>query len=301
MHYPEVEGLGNIVITDLQLVFDRITQLITSCFTFKELKSASSEKEFRDNGRFSESHVKQLSSRKGDPLTPTRLVSLLKHLHIVAGPMKIKVGRKTENYYFMPCALKPAPVEEEQRDESICPAPLTIYFECGYIPVGVFCCLVVYLLSQMSKSELEWKLHDKVVHHRNKITFKVGKYHDCITLISRATYLEAWVKRKDGLTPKLSLDVLCEQIISTLHRGLKTVTQSLHYTYKSRHFFGFTCSCPECHTLPCHPAIVDEYGIAAECVLSDYVMSLQERRHLVWSTKVYSLFPCIHYILCNTH
>ena len=301
MHYPEVEGLGNIVITDLQLVFDRITQLITSCFTFKELGSASSEKEFRDNGRFSESHVKQLSSRKGDPLTPTRLVSLLKHLHIVAGPMKIKVGRKTEKYYFMPCALKPAPVEEEQRDQFICPAPLTIYFECGYTPVGVFCCLIVYLLSQTSKSELEWKLNDKIVHHRNKITFKVGKCYDCVTLISRATYLEVWVNRRDNLTPELTLDVLCKQIISTLHRGLETVTQSLHYTYKSCHFFGFPCCCPEYHTLPSHPAVVNEKGIAAECVLSDYVMSLQERRHLVWSTKVYSLFPCIHYILCNTH
>ena len=298
MYYPEVEGLGNIIITDLQLVFDRITQLITSCFTFEELGSVSSEKEFRDNGRFSESHVKQLSSRKGDPLTPTRLVSLLKHLHIVAGPMKIKVGRKTENYYFMPCALKPAPVEEEQRDESICPAPLTIYFECGYTPVGVFCCLVVYLLSQTSKSELEWKLHDKIVHHRNKITFIISKYYDRITLISRATYLEVWVDQK---TPKLSLDVLCEQIISTLHRGLETVTQSLHYTYKSHHFFGFICCCPECHSVPSHPAVVDENDLAAECVLTREVMRLQERRHLVWSTKVYSLFPCIHYILCNTY
>ena len=298
MHYPEVEGLGNIVITDLQLVFDRITQLITSCFTFKELGSASSEKEFHDNGRFSESHVKQLSSKKRDPLTPTILVSLLKHLHIVAGPMKIKVGRKTENYYFMPCALKPASVEEEQRDESICPAPLTIYFECGYTPVGVFCCLVVYFLSQTSKSELEWELHDKIVHHRNKITFIIGKYHDRITLISRATYLEVWV---DQMTPKLSLDVLCEQIISTLHRGLETVTQSLHYTYKSRHFFGFPCCCPEYHTLPSHPAIVDVNDLAAECVLTREVMHLKERRHLVWSTKVYSLFPCIHYILCNTY
>ena len=298
MHYPEVEGLGNIVITDLQLVFDRITHLITSCFTFEELGNASFEKEFSDNGRFSKSLVKQLSSRKGDPLTPTRLVSLLKHLHIVAGPMKIKVGRKIENYYFMPCALKPTPVEEEQRDESICPAPLTIYFECGYTPVGVFCCLVVYLLSQTSKSELEWKLHDKIVHHRNKITFIISKYYDRITLISRATFLEVWVDQK---TPKLSLDVLCEQIISTLHRGLETVTQSLHYTYKSCHFFGFICCCPECHSLPSHPAIVDVNDLAAECVLTREVMRLQERRHLVWSTKVYSLFPCIHYILCNTY
>ena len=302
MHYPEVEGLGNIVITDLQLVFDRITQLITSCFTFKELGSASSEKEFRDNGRFSESHVKQLSSRyRKDHLTPTRLVSLLKHLHIVAGPMKIKVGRKTENYYFMPCALKPAPVEEEQRDQSICPAPLAIYFECGYTPVGVFCCLVVYLLSQTLKSELEWKLNDKIVHHRNKITFKVGEYHDRVTLISRATYFEVWVDRRDDLIPKLSLDILCEQIISTLHRGLKKVTQSLHYTYQSHHFFGFPCCCPGCYSLSPHPAVVDKKGIAAECVLTDDIMPLQERRHLVWSTKVYSLFPCIHYILCNTY
>ena len=298
MHYPEVEGLGNIVITDLQLVFDRITQLITSCFTFEELGNASFEKEFCDNGRFRESHVKELSSRKGDPLTPTRLVSLLKHLHIVAGPMEIKVGRKTENYYFMPCALKPAPVEEEQRDESICPAPLTIYFECGYTPVGVFCCLVVYLLSQTSKSELEWKLRDKVVHHRNKITFNVGEYYDCVTLISRATYLEVWV---DQMTPKLSLDVLCEQIISTLHRGLETVTQSLHYTYKSCHFFGFPCCCLSCTSHPPHPAIVNKNDLAAECVLTGDLIFLQERRHLVWSTKVYSLFPCIHYILCNTH
>ena len=298
MHYPEVEGLGNIVITDLQLVFDRITHLITSCFTFEELGNAAFEKEFCDNGRFNESLVKQLSSKKGDPLTPTRLVSLLKHLHIVAGPMKIRVGCKSENYYFMPCALKPTPVEEEQRDESICPAPLTIYFECGYTPVGVFCCLVVYLLSQTSKSELEWKLHDKIGHHRNKITFIIGKYYDRITLISRATYLEVWV---DQITPKLLLDVLCEQIISTLHRGLETVTQSLHYTYKSHHFFGFTCCCPESHSLPSHPAIVDVNDLAAECVLTRKVMHLEERRHLVWSTKVYSLFPCIHYILCNTH
>ena len=53
--------------------------------------------------------------------------------------MEIKVGHKTKKYYFMPCAaLKPAPVEKEQRNQLICPAPLTIYFQCGYIPVGVF-------------------------------------------------------------------------------------------------------------------------------------------------------------------
>lgn len=56
-----------------------------------------------------------------------RLVSLQKHLHIVAGPMKSNVGRKTEKYYFMPCALKPITVEREHRDQSIYPGPLLIH------------------------------------------------------------------------------------------------------------------------------------------------------------------------------
>ena len=85
MHYPNVEGLEDIIITDLQLVFDRITNLITTCFTFEQLKSAAVRKEFRKNGRFSESQLDKISLRqKGDPLNTKRLVALLKHLYIVA-------------------------------------------------------------------------------------------------------------------------------------------------------------------------------------------------------------------------
>ncbi|XP_019850163.1 PREDICTED: ankyrin-3-like, partial [Amphimedon queenslandica] len=92
MHYPNVAGLEDIIITDLQLVFDRITNLITTCFTFEQLKSAAVRKEFCKNGRFSESQLDKISLReKGDPLNAKRLVTLLKHLYIVAGPMKAKV------------------------------------------------------------------------------------------------------------------------------------------------------------------------------------------------------------------
>ena len=147
MYYPEVKDLKDIIITDLQLVFDRITELIKSCFTFKALQDPSVDHEFYKNGRFSEADLTKISSKeKRDSFTPKRLVSLLKHLYIVAGPMKTKVGRKTVNYYFMPCALKPTQVENVQQSAS-CPVPLLISFECGYTPVGVFCCLVVYLLS----------------------------------------------------------------------------------------------------------------------------------------------------------
>ena len=275
MHYPNVAGLEDIIITDLQLVFDRITNLITTCFTFEQSHSAAVEREFRKNGRFSESQLDEMSSReKGDPLNTKRLVALLKHLYIVAGPMKDKVGRKTVNYYFMPCALKPADVEREERDGSVSPAPLLICFECGYTPVGVFCCLVVYLLDQKTDQVLEWKLTGND-QYRNRITFEVGQYCDTVTLISRATYLEVWFQQIKG--SKLSTS----DLLSSLHKGLDTVTQSLHYTYKSRHMFGVPCTA--CTAVP-HPAVINFNEKATKCV-NGKIVEFNEKQ-LYWSKKV---------------
>ena len=289
MHYPSVAGLKDIIITDLQLVFDRITNLITTCFTFEQSGSAAVEREFRKNGRFSVSQLDEMSLReKGDPLNTKRLVALLKHLYIVAGPMKDKVGRKTVNYYFMPCALKPADVERDERDGSVSPAPLLICFECGYTPVGVFCCLVVYLLDQKTDQVLEWKLTGNR-QYRNRITFQVGQYYDIVTLISRATYLEVWVQQE--MSP--SLNDLCDKILSSLHKGLDTVTQSLHYTYKSRHMFGVPCTA--CTAVP-HPAVIEYCSEGAKCTNGN-IMQLDEK-HLYWSKKVIKKFfiVCLHYL-----
>ena len=276
MHYPNVAGLEDIIITDLQLVFDRITNLITTCFTFEQSgNNAAVREEFRKNGRFSESQQDEMSLReKSDPLNTKKLVALLKHLYIVAGPMKTKVGRKTVKYYFMPCALKPADVEREERDGSVSPAPLLICFECGYTPVGVFCCLVVYLLDQKIDQVLEWKLTGDD-QYRNKITFEVGQYHDTVTLISRATYLEVWVQQIKG--SKLSTS----ELLSSLHKGLDTVTQSLHYTYKSRHMFGVPCTA--CTSVP-HPAVIGLNKEATKCV-NGRIVEFNENQ-LYWSTKV---------------
>ena len=287
MHYPNVAGLEDIIITNLQLVFDRITNLITTCFTFEQLKSAAVEREFRKNGRFSESQLDKISSReKGDPLNTKRLVALLKHLYIVAGPMKTKVDQKTVKYYFMPCALKPADVEREERDGAVSPAPLLICFECGYTPVGVFCCLVVYLLDQKTDQVLEWKLTGND-QYRNRITFQVGQYYDTVTLISCATYLEVWVEQK--MSP--SLNNLCDKILLSLQKGLLTVTQSLHYTYKSKHMFGVPCTC----TAVPHPAVIEYCSEGAKCT-NGIVMQLEEK-HLYWSKKVVKKFLIVVYII----
>ena len=283
MHYPEVTGLEDIVITDLQLVFDRITQLITSSFTFEATGNAAIVKEFNNTGQFTESYLRTLSSRKGDPLTPLRLVNLLKHLHIVACPMELKHGHRKDKYYFMPCALKPTSVEEEHQDQLMSPAPLLIYFECGYNPVGVFCCLVVHLLSSTSQTEVKWTL-EKPPHYRNKIIFTVGECCDHITLISRATYLEVWIDRVSGTTGAIPLEQLCPTIYNTLDNGIKVITGSLHYSYKSQHFFGFPCTA--CQSSPPHPVICkSSHPVVAQCVNGRVRIPLEEK-HKIWFNKV---------------
>ena len=283
MHYPDVEGLQDIVITGLQVVFNRITHLITSSFTFKETGNASIANIFSTTGRFSESHLKSLSRWKSDPLTPQRIVFLLKHLHIVAGPINSNITVESDKYYFMPCALKPTSVEIESRDQSTSPAPLLVYFECGYNPVGVFCCLVVYLLSSTSQSGQKWTL-EKPPHFRNKITFSVGQCFDHITLISRATYLEVWIDRAAGIIGAIPFEEFCPTIYNTLNIGIKTVTKSLHYTYRSNHFFGFLCT--TCQSSHPHPAICKyDNPLAAKCVNGRSVMPLEEK-HKIWFDKV---------------
>ena len=54
MHYPEVNGLGDVVIIPLQVIFDHITSLITSQFTFREIGHAAAVSDFSDSGMFNE-------------------------------------------------------------------------------------------------------------------------------------------------------------------------------------------------------------------------------------------------------
>ena len=280
MYYPEVMELKDIVIIDLQLVFDHITQLITSSFTFRGIQRPGSEERFRTLGQFSESTLKRLFLRNDDPLTPLKLVSLLKHLHIIAGPMK---GFKNENYYFLPCALKPATLEQDVGDLSMFPAPLLIYFECGYCPVGMFCSLVVHLISTTQQSGLKWTL-DKPPHYRNKITFLVGKCYDKITLISRATYLEISINRIPEISEALPLSELCLAVYKTLNTSIQIVTESLHYTNKTHHFFGFPCTV--CQSSPPHPAICEHPDpVAARCVHGKGFVPLLEQ-HTIWINEV---------------
>ena len=268
MYFSTVPELESIVILDLQVIFDCITELITSCFLFENTGSKAGSEEFSKYGCFSMKHLKRVLSERNikDFFTAEQMVALLLHLHVITSLDK--------NKYFMPCALKPN--YEFTSDPDSYPASLLVDFACGYCPVGLFTSLVVYLLSKPLK--YEWKLSEGT-QYRNEICFEVGDY-DEVTLIAHPTYLEIQVSQKCSLVSGSQANV-CQHIRSVVNEGIDEVLQSLHYV-DTKHYFGFLCPL-QCK--PSHPAVVckDPSGLtqAYKCKRKKQVRCLMEK-HLIW-------------------
>ena len=78
-----LEDLQKIVIQDPQVLFDRITDLVVETFTFDKADPVDQE-DFKKKGIFSYSTFERISASSDHLLTPSRLVKLLEHLHIIA-------------------------------------------------------------------------------------------------------------------------------------------------------------------------------------------------------------------------
>ena len=150
-YYPDVKEVKNLIICDLQVLFDAITNIIVYTFTFEKVGQSGIQK-FKNTGKFSLQEFQRLATLKcSNELLPLeKLVKLLEHLHILV-PLH-EVGH---DEYFMPCVLQ----TEDLHDTTVHShpyLPLIISFECGYCPVGAFSALIVYLLqhSQNQSSTL---------------------------------------------------------------------------------------------------------------------------------------------------
>ena len=94
-----LEELEDVVIIDPQILFDKITRLIVSTFTFQQASSAVHE-EFKKKGIFPLDVLEEISRENEDELLTTpKFVKLLEHLNVIA-PL-----HTTKAMFFMPCAL----------------------------------------------------------------------------------------------------------------------------------------------------------------------------------------------------
>ena len=249
-HFQSIQELRELVILHPQLLFDKITQLITSTFVFES--DPYVEETFQQKGIFPSRVIEDISSLCGELLTSAKLVKLLEHLHIVA-PIKDETGCVTQ--YFMPCVLNQASPHNPTVQTN--PVEVLVTFKCGYCPKGVFAALIVYLLSNEGKAGLSWQLKKEALS-RDRVVFNVGREYHQVSITTHLTHMAVSLEPTTQ-TSRHQLEaephVICNLIRKSIESGLVTVSQTLHYSCQLAFYFGFCCTHPSCSQEKDHPAI----------------------------------------------
>ena len=193
--------------------------------------------------------------------------------------------------YIIPAVLKCASEDElklearnSQEDQAY---PLKIHFDCGFVPYGVFCGGVAYLIAQQDTLLPTWQLCREFKVNKNKVVFLVDGTFDTV-LISRPLNLEVQVYRRTIARRKKSIPEICSSICQTVIETLETVIFKLKYkaaiqTSEKRPFhLAFPCTCEgEENSDHLMKVMEDEEEIYGKCLRNDVELRLEEK-HIVW-------------------
>ena len=233
-HFSDFPELENLVILSPQYIFDKVTELVVSTFTFEKTQR-SIHTDFRDKGIFPFDTFEKLTSSEGEFIRPKQLICLLERLHVIA-PLNGHNGK--EITYFAPCVLSHAdPAEESTSSDATLP-PLLISFKSGYCPTGLFGVLVVHLLGSGKKTALEWSLEEDRIY-RDHITLSVGP-HDTFSFRVLPSHMRiqlVWSAKQR----KCSIEEICGDIRRCIENSLDEVIDLLNYTASAEHQLAFPC------------------------------------------------------------
>ena len=246
IRYFPYEPIRNLVVIDPQFLFDKVTELIVSTFTFEKVGQHEME-QFKQTGIFSLDKLEELSGVQtycNKLMSTFQFGKLLERLRIAA-PLKVA----NENKYFLPCVLSHACESNYSYDTPV-PA-LLISFKCGYIPKGVAGALIQYIMANEMKSQLEWELRTDRIF-KNEVSFYVGPY-DTVILRTFPKHFEITFIPN----PKFSNDKrqhhdchihkICEAVLKAVDKGVKQILQDLNYI-ETQHYFTFSCDvCKDGH------------------------------------------------------
>jgi len=287
LYYPSV--LPEVVFSSPQVLPDKVTEFVHFSYSLQSDSPPVALKgmwlQFKEKGivtvdmfqdeRFSMHYIDDL-------FTPTDLIKLFNHLLIVA-PLS-----GTE--FFMPSLLQTVSPEEVRKQlppSSASAAPLLVHFPAGCAQNGVFCALVVYLLSKC-----HWKIACGLkgtplcVSH-SCIHFQLPDTPVCVTLIDSFTFFEVHVK-----APEIKYTKICPMIREAIFSGLKAAADVLKYN-NSTPVPAFLCKCSS----PPHAAIPDGECCFLMCTKSTEY-ELLTHQYSSWLDKLvaegtYHTFDCV--------
>ena len=275
-YFKNVPELHDIVITDPQLLFDLVTDLIVNTFSFgKYIERISEHDRFRYLGHFTKHHLEQCEAVKEKLLSVEQVIAVLEHLIIIA---PVGLNESNEQEYFLPCVLVHAslPSTPLLHSDSDIP-PLLITFKCRYTPRGIFSSLIARILLDGKE---KWELSSEEIK-RNQANFHLVKLGHIVTITNFFRFLEIAVKPPHGFTQN-SGDIYVS-IQHYISHCLTDVRERLNYTDTANHSFGFYCKEHIDSSIEGHPAIVEVSHTV--CSLDGNLTAVLSPQQQMWFDK----------------
>ena len=247
-YFPQKE-LRGLVITDPQVLFDKVSELIIETFTFQRVGKHVLD-EFK-KGIFSVNDFERINHQR-DPdslLSAPKLSKILEHLRIAA--LFREKGCTTLKYFF-PCAL--THVHECSLSQQLCISqpsipPLVVSFKCGYCPMGIGGALIKYLIANEMQCEYEWELCTDEIF-RDQVAFFITGTCDTVILKILPTHLEVSVPSSQDVDSSAET---CNLAFKVLKIGIESVIEDINYV-NIEPFFTFYCQASICAGNEPHPA-----------------------------------------------
>ena len=285
LYYQDIPSMKNIVICDPQVIYDSVSKLIIETFKKGALSATLTEvDDFHEKGLFILSSIREKTKDTSSYLSVDELIEILRYHNILA---TINSADEAEVKFIMFAILQSASDEELQQqrkyrseDHS---GPLLIYFECGYVPYGVFCAEITHLIAHQDG----WLLFQEKIR-KNMVTFCVERaFH--VTLMSHPQYLEVQVSRPRSARTRKSLNQVCVSVQETVTHTLNTVIMQMKYkpygspqiNVKSPFKLAFLCSL-ENHDNHLMTVKNEENEWFAECIGGSHVEVVLSEKHLIW-------------------
>ena len=263
-YYPDI--LPGVVFCSPQVPVDKLTEVVEASYELGQgnmgMALTGEWQKFRDHGLVSVEFLSRECFCKhyaAGLFTPADLVKLFRDLLILAD--------FSDSELFVPCLLRILNDKEVamHRVSSSSPAaPFVLLFPHSGGPLlGVFCSLMVFLLSPDNHFPSAWKLlldsSAPACLYRNCVVFTIPRYPGTITLIDSFAFFEVHIEIPTSVAAKvLSESKLCLLVREALSAGLSKAASALHYN-SCEPEFSFVCPCGEGDV---HPATV---GAADSC------------------------------------
>ena len=264
LYYPKV--LPQTVFCDPQVILTKVTELVQYHHKLRDnpeegVAAESDLVMFRDHGLLSVELLRKFPKHYKDGLfTPQDLVKL-------GAIAMIRDGE-----YLMP-ALLPHLDSTQVSKYLERGASLMIRFPHGYIPSGLFCCLVALLLSS------SWKVcmdrGKPFCLYRNCIKLVHKDSTEIVTLVDMFSYIEVHVDEASS--------EVCREIRGFVHSGIKSACSVLEY-HNVQFEDAFMCAGARCTSDPPHVAVVvcSRSAYKWKCTILEVQNGVLSKDQLMW-------------------